>query len=166
MLNFWGYESETRTLFPWVVYLPRYNIFSIISSAVLNQCDSNDSVQAGLIMTRALPVTPVRMCESLHNSLARGLPGVLLVPDPQQTTLRLVSNLPTGGKNIRLMGLITRAYSQTIDHEINTLHLSMYDCSCNHIIFVQTSPTTKCLSDCLLHCLSHLTNLPAIKERV
>ena len=124
MLNFWGYESETRTLFPWVVYLPRYNIFSIISSAVLNQCDSNDSVRAGPIMTRALPV---RMCEALHNSLARGLPGVLLVPDPQQTTLRLrlVSNLPTGGKNMRLMGLITRAYSQTIDHEINTLHLSM-----------------------------------------
>ena len=98
MLNFWGYESETRTLFPWVVYLPRYNIFSIISSAVLNQCDSNDSVRAGPIMTRALPVTPVRMCEALHNSLARGLPGVLLVPDPQQTALRLASNLPTGGK--------------------------------------------------------------------
>ena len=70
-------------------------------------------------MTRALPVTPVRMCEALHNSLARGLLGVLLVPDPQQTTLRLVSNLPTGGKNIRLMGLITRANSQTIDHEIH-----------------------------------------------
>ena len=76
-------------------------------------------------MTRALPVTPVRMREALHNSLARGLPGVLLVPDPQQTALRLASNLPTGGKNIRLMGLITRAHSQTIDHEINTLHLSM-----------------------------------------
>ena len=143
--------------------------FFIISSAVLNQCDSNARVRADSIMTGVLLHARKDMWGLTQFKLARCLLRVLLVPVPQQTPPppRLVSNLPMGGKTyVFFLGLRTTACSRAIDHEISTLDLSMHDNSCNHIIFFPTSPTTKCLSDCLLHCLSHLTDLSAIKERV